>query len=585
MPTTHRTRMHVARRLRTVGLWAVAWCCCGCASAPFGSSSDWTATGCQGMVASDHPLASEVGLAVLEDGGNAIDAAVATSLALAVTRPYSTGLGGGGFLLYWEARTQKVYVLDYREQAPVAASPHMFERAQRDRPDAPPASKVGGLAVGGPGLLDGLDGALQRFGSQTLEDLAEPAYELAAQGFRVDEHHLDAARTVEARLRSYPSFESAGEPLRRRHLFDGVIPSEPPLLRQPELAEALQLIGRDGVNAFYRGPIGQEVVLTARRYGGLLQMEDLRGYRPVWREPIKVTYRDTFDVYSMPPPSSGGICIAETLNILEHWELAELQKKDPARAAHVTVAALSQAFEDRAEHLGDADFVKVPVHRLTGKSYAAEIAERIRGGSTHDDAMIAAPPNDGGTSHYCVVDQWGNVVAATETINTEFGSLLMTPRFGIVLNNEMDDFTAEPGKANAFGLIQSAQNAAATRKRPLSSMSPTIVVRDGQPILALGASGGPRIITSVLQVMLAVLEQDAPIGKAVAAPRLHHQWRPDVVYRNEFSADHAIIRGLAEQGYEISDEQRMGVVQAIRIDDGTFTGASDPRKGGRPAGF
>ncbi|GMV98666.1 MAG: gamma-glutamyltransferase [Phycisphaerae bacterium] len=566
----------------SAGWLAVAAC------APVGSGGDareWLAVGRQAMVASDSVDASRAGVEVLRAGGNAVDAAVATSFALAVTRPYSMGLGGGGFMMIRMAKTGEVFVLDYRERAPAAATADMFVQARAANPQGPSPSEYGGLAAGVPGLVAGHAAVLERLGTRTLSEVIEPAVALAADGFDVDRHYCSVARECLADMRREPALARIGAELRKTYLFDGREPRPGERLRQPALARALGLIRDRGPEAFYRGPIARAIVEANRAAGGVLALEDLAGYRPTWREPLRLRYRDRYEILLMPPPSSGGICIAETLNILEHWDLAGVARRDPGLAAHLTIEALKHAFADRAGLLGDADFAEVPVGRLIDKSFARRLAARIREDRAIQVNAAGGPPRDAGTSHFSVVDRWGNVVACTETINTSFGSWVMVPEYGIVLNNEMDDFTAEPGKPNAFGLRQSEANAVAPGKRPLSSMSPTIVLRDGRPVLALGAAGGPRIITGTLQVMLNVIEYGQPLERAIEQPRLHHQWMPDVVYRNQFAADAPVIAGLRRRGHRISAKRQDAVVQAIQIEPGRLIGASDPRKGGQPLGY
>ena len=546
---------------------------------------DWLATGTHGMVASDSVYASEAGAGVLREGGNAVDAAIATSFCLAITRPYSMGLGGGGFMMVRLASTGEVFVLDYRECAPAATTPDMFVKARPKDPHGPSPSEYGGLAAGVPGFVAGHAVALERFGTRKLSDLLEPARKLAADGFAVDANYCGVVEDMLARIRKRPALKRISGPLATTYLFGGQQPAPGAILRQPEMAKTLGLLQKEGADAFHHGAIGEAIVRADRAAGGILTADDLARYRPVWRDPLHLKYRDRYEVLLMPPPSSGGICIAETLNILEHWNLAEAYERDPSLAAHLTIEAMKHAFADRAALLGDADFVDVPVGKLTGKPYAQELAGRISETSVAQINSYGAQLKDAGTSHFCVVDQWGNVVACTETINTSFGSWVVVPEFGIVLNNEMDDFTAEPGKPNAFGLTQSARNAAASGKRPLSSMSPTIVLRDGRPVLVLGASGGPRIITATLEVMLDVIEYGQPIGRAIEQPRFHHQWQPNIVYRNQLPADSPIIEGLRKRGHRISSDKEDAVVQAIEIAPGKLTGASDPRKGGKPAGY
>ncbi len=547
-------------------------------------AAEFTAHGKQGMVASDSAYASRVGCEVLKSGGNAVDAAVATSLALAVTRPFSTGLGGGGFMMVRLANGD-VFVLDARETAPAAAKPDMFVSARAASPDAPRASQYGGLAAGVPGLLAGHQAVLERLGTRTLRELVEPARLLAANGFTVDESYLDAASGVARDIAGQPGLRTMTAALQRQFLIGDAKLAPGVTLKQPELASTLAAIGRDGAAAFYRGPIGEAIVRTVHSTGGIITAADLAGYQPVWRKPLRVRYRERYELLLMPPSSSGGVAMAETLNILEGWDLAGIRSRDPGLAAHLTVEALKHAFADRARHLGDADFVRVPLERLTGKAYAADLARRIREDRAGEPDKCGTIPDDAGTSHYCVADRWGNVVSATETVNTSWGCLVVVEPWGFVLNNEMDDFSAEPGRANAYNLQHSEANAVAAGKRPLSCMSPTIVLDGGKPVLAVGASGGPRIITGTLQVIMNVVDYHMSLGDAVAQPRFHHQWQPNEVSRNDYAADSDVVRGLEKRGHTVSGKNRGAVVQALLIGPDGFIGASDPRKGGQPAGY
>jgi len=554
-------------------------------------SQPWAKVGRLGMVASDSAYASRAGAEVLRSGGNAVDAAVATSLALAVTRPYSTGLGGGGFFMFRLAKTGEVFVLDARECAPAAATPDLFTKSRERWPGDPPLSRFGGLAAAVPGLLAGHAVLLERFGTRPLKDLVEPARTLAEDGFQIDADFRGAIRSTLQQIESRPGLSKRAAALRRALLFDGRVPEIGAVLVQPQLARTLRALSAHGLAHFYTGDMAAGLVRAVQQDRGVMTVDDLAAYKPVWRESIRVQYRERFDLFLMPPPSSGGICIAEALNILERWDLRTLHRKDPGLAAHLTVEAMKHAFADRARLLGDADHADVPVAVLTGKAHARRLAARINEQSVADSAAYgeAGPmlglPEDGGTSHYCVVDRWGNIVSATETINTGFGSLLYVDSLGIVMNNEMDDFTTESGQVNAYGLRQSDANLVGPKKRPLSCMSPTIVLRDGRPFLAVGGSGGPRIISSVFQVLLNVLEYDLGPAEAVALPRYHHQWQPDVLYRNDCPANQPAITGLRQRGHEISDQKRGAIVQAILIDADTLIGASDPRKGGQPDGY
>ncbi|HPD28922.1 MAG TPA: gamma-glutamyltransferase [Phycisphaerae bacterium] len=564
----------------------------GCGAAPpTYHARPWVKSGRQAMVASDSIHASRAGGEILRSGGNAVDAAVATSLALAVTRPYSTGLGGGGFFMVRLAATGEVFVLDARECAPAAATPDLFTKSRERWPDAPPLSRFGGLAVGVPGLPAGHRALLERFGTRPLKDLVEPARSLAADGFAIDADFRGAVRSTLQQIDDHPGLPQRTAALRRALLFDGRVPEIGTILIQPQLARTLQALSAQGLASFYTGDMAAQLVQAVRQDRGVMTAGDLTAYKPVWRKPIRVQYREHFDLFLMPPPSSGGICIAEALSILERWDLRAIHRKDPGLAAHLTVEAMKHAFADRARFLGDADHANVPVAVLTGKPHARSLAARINEQSVADSAAYgqteptSALPEDSGTSHFCVVDRWGNIVSATETINTGFGSLLYVEDLGIVLNNEMDDFTTEPGQVNVYGLRQSDANLVGPHKRPLSCMSPTIVLKDDRPFLAVGGSGGPRIISSVLQVLLNVLEYDLGPGEAVAEPRYHHQWQPDLLYRNDYPADHPVVIGLKRRGHQISDQKRGAVVQAVLVSDDGLIGASDPRKGGRPDGY
>lgn len=563
----------------------------GCAAEPLQSGDrPWVRVAHLGMVASDSVHASRAGADILRAGGNAFDAAVATSLALAVTRPYSTGLGGGGFFLIRLGKTGEVLVLDARECAPAAATPDLYVESRVRWPDAPPLSRFGGLAAGVPGLLAGHDALLARFGSLPLKDLVEPARALADKGFPIDDDFRRAIVSSLEDIGSRPGLAERTEPLRRGLLFDGRVPDVGAALVQPQLAGTLRAISTHGFRHFYTGRIAAALVRAVQNDRGVMTTDDLAAYKPVWREPLRLRYRERFELLLMPPPSSGGICIAEALNILEHWDLKAVRQSDPGLAAHLTVEAMKHAFADRARFLGDADHAAVPVARLIDKRHAAPLAARINQQAVADSSAygqvgpMLGLPEDGGTSHYCVVDRWGNVVSATETINTGFGSLVYVEDLGIVLNNEMDDFTTESGQVNVYGLRQSDANLVGPGKRPLSCMSPTIVLADGRPVLAVGGSGGPRIITAVLQVLLNVIEYGADPGEAVGSPRLHHQWQPDVVHRNDYPAQDAVVTGLRQRGHDISDRKRGAVVQAIRIEQDRLIGVCDPRKGGEPDG-
>ncbi len=539
-----------------------------------------------GMVASDSPEASQIGAEVLARGGNAFDAAVATSFALAVARPDSTGLGGGGFMVAYVAKERRCVALDFREMAPVAATRVRYARLVDEQGDGPPPTIYGGNAVGVPGQLAGLDAIRSRWGSRPLAELVRPAIELAETGFVVDEHYRSVCESTLKQYRKYDALRGFGGRLYETLLNEGDVPALGSKVKRPDVAGALRAIAEGGPGVFYEGAIGEAIVTAVNAAGGRMTMKDLGRYQVIERTPIRGRFGDgELEVVSMPPPSSGGVCLVETLHILDALKLRS--DLHPVRdRAYVLVEALKHAFADRARWLGDADFVPVPVARLTSRPYALSLAQRIEHKVQPPEkyGSHAPLPEDRGTSHFCVADRDGNVVALTETINGSFGSLVVAEPFGIILNNEMDDFAAKPGEANLYGLVQSEANAVAPGKRPLSSMSPTIVLRDGKPVLALGGSGGPKIITAVLQVMLHVTAHGKPLAEAVAALRLHHQWRPDELGFDQ-TPPASLVERFEAAGQKITDVRKVAIVQAIEIlRDGTLVGASDPRKGGRPAG-
>lgn len=544
----------------------------------------WIATGTKGMVASDSPYASQAGVEVLKAGGNAVDAAATVSFALAVTRPYSTGLGGGGFMIARFA-DGRVIVQDFRETAPAAATPEIFVQTAKRDPKRPLPSQRGHLAVAVPGLVAGRCQALARYGTMPLARTVAPAIRLAKEGFPVDKHYVDSARGVLALYDKYPSLKESCRYVYDTHLRGGRLPTVGDRLVQPKLARLLQAIAQDGPDFFYRGPLAKAIAREMTQHGGIITENDLAAYKVRMREPVTSTYRD-YEVIGMPPPSSGGVALAEILNILEAMDYRSIATRGPGLAVHYQVEAMKHAFADRARWLGDSDFTPVPVALLTSKVYGQKLAATLDPWwcLDLDSYGLTGLPDDGGTSHFSVVDQWGNVVVSTETINMTFGSLVAIDQWGLILNNQMDDFTTVPGKPNAYGLVHSERNAIAPGKRPLSSMSPTILLRNGEPYLMLGASGGPRIVSSVLNVMLSITDSGLSLEQAMLRVRPHHQWRPDRVF---FDADppQPIELGLTSRGHQISNDRRTGIVQAIlRTRDG-WMGASDPRKGGRPAGY
>lgn len=543
----------------------------------------WIARGAKGMIAADSKYASQAGVEMLQAGGNAVDAAVATSFALAVTRPYSTGLGGGGFMIARFA-DGRVVVQDFRETAPAAATSGMFIKAAELRPGEPSPGEIGHLAVAVPGLVAGRCQALAQYGTLPLKRVLGPAIRLAKSGYPVDEDYVRNTRAVLEQYEAHPSLKESCAYVYRVHLASGRPREAGKTLVQPELAELLEEIADNGPDFFYKGPVAQAISREMRAHGGIISERDLADYQPRLREPLLSTYRD-FKLILMPSPSSGGVVLAETLNILEVVDFSAVARRDPVAATHLQLEAMKHAFADRARWFGDQDFVRVPIGPLMSKAYAAMLAKSISPDHVGETERYGSTtlPDDSGTSHFCVADKFGNVVVSSETINTEFGSLAAVDEWGLILNNEMDDFTSEPGKPNAFGLVQSAQNAIAPRKRPLSSMCPTIVMKDDKPFLLLGASGGPRIITSVLNVLLGVTDFGLSLEEAMQRPRPHHQWSPDLVFFDSHPPPADIAAGLTSRGHKLADKKRTGIVQAIVRTEVGWIGASDPRKGGQPA--
>jgi gamma-glutamyltranspeptidase/glutathione hydrolase len=419
-----------------------------------------------------------------------------------------------------------------------------------------------------------------------LKRVLDPAIRLAKSGYPVDDDYVRNARAVLDKYEAHPSLKESCAYVYRVHLASGRSREAGKTLVQPELAQLLEEIADNGPDFFYKGPVAQAIAREMRERGGIITERDLAEYQPRLREPLLSTYRD-YKLILMPSPSSGGVALAETLNVLEKLDFHAVAQRDPTLATHFQLEAMKHAFADRARWFGDQDFVRVPTGPLMSKAYAAMLAKSIRPDHVGESDGYGSTtlPDDSGTSHFCVADKFGNVVVSSETINTEFGSLAAIDEWGLILNNEMDDFTAEPGKPNAYGLVQSAQNAIVPRKRPLSSMCPMIVMKGDQPYLLLGASGGPRIISSVLNVLLGVTDFGLSLEDAMQRPRPHHQWSPDLVFFDSIPPPADIAAGLTSRGHKLADKKRTGVVQAIlRIDDG-WIGASDPRKGGVPTGY
>ncbi len=506
-----------------------------------------------GMVVSAQKLATEVGVEILKKGGNAVDAAVAVGYALAVVHPCCGNLGGGGFMLIHLASGKEV-VLDFRETAPLAASLDMYLDAQGNV--IPDASTLGYKAVGVPGTVLGLDTALTRYGTMSRAEVMAPAIALARQGFILAPPDAEILRPAANAFAAEPNvaaiFLPAGKAL-----------ATGDRLVQPGLARSLELIARDGPDAFYRGPIAQAIVAASRAHGGILSLEDFRRYRVVERDPVRCRYRG-YDIASVPPPSSGGTTLCEMLNILEGLPLAA-EGFHSAASVHSMVEAMRRAYFDRNNRLGDPAFVENPVAQLLSPAYAAKLRATIDPDHATPSAALPAGPGPEGsqTTHYSVVDAAGNAVGVTYTINGYFGAKVIAGDTGFFLNDEMDDFTAKPGAPNMFGLVQGPANAIAPGKRPLSSMSPTLLTRDGHLFLLLGSPGGARIITALLQVIVNVIDYGMDLQSAVDAPRFHHQWLPDQVYAEPFAFSADTAAKLAGMGYKIYEQAPWGAVEAI----------------------
>ena len=536
--------------------------------------------GTHGMVASVHPLATDAGLNVLKAGGNAVDAAVATALTLGVVDGFNSGIGGGCFILI-RRQDGTLLAIDGREMAPAKAHRDMY---LRDGEPQSELSKVGPLASGVPGALAAYELAIKSAGKTPWKDLVLPASQLARKGFVVNEGYARKVRSVARYLARYEGsrgilLHADGSPLKVGET-----------LQQPDLAAVYQEVAEQGAKAFYRGRFARLAARWMEENGGLITMEDFANYQPKQREPIVTTYRG-HKVVGFPPPSSGGIHVAQILNILEHFDLKQLYQDDRAKFVNVIAESMKVAFADRAHWLGDADFVRVP-KGLIEKTYARQLAGRIDPGKLTPVKGHGSPPDwqnhvfGKHTTHITAADAAGNWVAITATVNTSFGSKVIIPGTGVVMNNEMDDFSIAPGVPNAFGLLGAEANAVAAGKRPLSSMSPTIVLRDGQPVLTIGAAGGPRIITQVLLGIVHHLDVGMPLEKALAISRFHHQWAPDRLYV-ERTMGRDLVSELKALGHRVETRSSVGISQAISYDPvkKQFSGVHDPRIRGKAAGF
>lgn len=538
----------------------------------------------RGMVAAAHPLASQAGLSLLQKGGNAVDAAVATAFAISVVEPFSAGIGGGGFLLLRLAETGEIKALDFRERAPLQATHDLYlDRQGRVRPKA---STTGHLAVAVPGTVAGLYAVHRQHGQLPWPAVVEPAIQLA-QGFTVSDRLAQAIRQGQSRLQQNAA---------ARRIFT---PNNQPLpagsfLFQHDLAHTLRAIAIDP-NSFYQGWIAQKIVQDMVANQGLITLKDLQTYKPTWRSPICGPFRQA-QICSMPPPSSGGVHLLQMLNLIASLDVSSQDHTHPDWL-HVLTEVMKIAYADRAVYLGDPDFVQVPVSELTSTPYAQLRRQEIRADRARpaSEVKAAAPEvldrlrrrhESSDTSHLTVVDRDHNAVSLTFTVNLGFGAGVVTPGTGILLNNEMDDFAVAPGVANAFGLVGGEANAIAPGKVPLSSMTPTIVTENGQLRFATGAPGGSTIITTVLQIVLNILVHRMNAGEAVSAPRLHHQWRPEPLWVEEGGFDEPTLEHLKRRGHRLLTRSGWGNANIILVTpEGTLEGAADPRGEGTAVGY
>jgi len=531
-----------------------------------------------GMVVAQEKISARVGADVLRRGGNAVDAAVATGFAMAVTYPRAGNIGGGGFMVIHSAERHEDITIDYREAAPAATTPEIF-LGPDGKPDAA-KSRDSALAIGVPGTVAGLSLALEKYGSGhfTLAQLVKPAIELARDGFIISDDIADTLPTWHERLARWPSSAKIfSRP-------DGASLREGNRLVQSDLAETLSIIAAQGPRGFYEGPVAEKLARAVTDAGGIMTPDDLKSYQAVIRAPLRGTYRG-YDIISMPQPSSGGVVLLESLNILEGFKLADLNQGS-APSLHLLIEAVKRAYADRARYLGDPAFVNAPVQTLIAKDYASKLRAGInpdRATPSNELAAIAGAPHEGSnTTHFSVVDSHGNAVSNTTTLNFSYGVGLVADGTGVLLNNELDDFTAAPGASNAFGLVGFEANLPGPGKRPLSSMTPTIVLKDDKPVLVTGSPGGSRIISTVLQVIVNVLDYKMDVAAAVAAPRLHHQWMPDEVRIEPGFPDDTLAQ-LKAKGHHIVEPMGQTSANSIALTPNGPLGAPDPRTRGAEA--
>jgi len=538
-----------------------------------------TAHGKKGMVVSAEPIATKVGLQILKKGGNAVDAAVATGLALAVTYPVAGNIGGGGFMVihFPDGRNTAI---DFRETAAKLASRDMY--LDKNGEFNADLSQNGITSAGIPGSVAGLLYALEKYGTMKLEEVIQPAINLAEDGFPLSASN---ARSLEWTLNDFKKYPSSLKVFSK----NGVAYQEGEIFKQPDLAATLSEIKKSGRDGFYKGKVAELMLQQMKALGGNFSADDLENYKPVEREVVKGMYKG-YEVVSMPPSSSGGTALVQILNILENFSFQK-DEWNSSRYIHVLVSSMKFAYADRSMHLGDPAYYSVPEKWLTSKSYAKKLAVQIGDLAIPSTEIKPGDPKQykesEETTHYSIMDKNGCAVSVTTTINSAYGSKLVVDGAGFLLNNEMDDFSSKPGVPNQFGLIGSVANEIQPGKRMLSSMSPTIVLKDGEPVLVLGSPGGSTIITVVLQVILNRLEFEMNLEQAVNSPRIHHQWLPNEIYTEPFGIAKDVRQKLLEKSYKFGMERKLGLVEAISFDSrtGEFIGVSDGRGYGLAEGY
>lgn len=533
----------------------------------------------KGMVVTANDIATEVGVQILKKGGNAVDASVAVGFALAVTYPTAGNIGGGGFMVI-HLTDGKNTTIDFRETAPLAAHEKMFLDSLGNF--IPDLSQKGWTSTGVPGTVAGLIYTLDKYGTMKLKDVIQPAIDLAEKGFVLSYKNSETSESA---------FEELSKIESTKKIFtkDGKKFEDGDLFIQKDLASTLRLIRDSGRDAFYESEIARKLVEESQKHGGLFTLKDLEDYRAVEREPIEGTYRG-YKIISMPPPSSGGICLIEALNALENYSFHK-SNWGSFKYIHTLVEVMKRIYADRAEHIGDADFYPVPVEELISKSYGKQIKNEITEEAIPSEEIKSLKLHQlrehEETTHYSVADQFGNAVATTYTLNGWYGNRIVVEGLGFLLNNEMDDFSAKPGVPNQFGLVGSVANSIQPKKRILSSMTPTIILKDDKPFMVIGSPGGSTIITAVLQTILNVLDFNMNIYDAIAAPKIHHQWLPDEIDFEKFGLSDDVQRNLVARGHKLGKEKSLGRMEGIIIDHhtNTFYGATDPRGYGKAEGW